>query len=271
MAKTKKHEMSKEELRAPDPFQAWLERVWAFLSKHRRTLILAVVAVVVGGTVIWIMSNARTGSRNAESLALRTALAPIGAHVGVGEPAPAPGDPTAPVPAPVPTGPSFADEKARVAAAETALTTYLQAHGSSGAAELVTLTQANLKLEKGDAAGALELVTKWRAEHASSAANPIALELSARARLAKGERDLAAREYEALAAAVGGAFKADAFVRLGDLQNPVLNQGAGDATKAKAAYQQALAALPKLSAAPDEGDAPAGARGEIKSKLELLD
>ncbi len=261
MAKTKKHEMSKEELRAPDPFQAWLERVWAFLSKHRRTLILAVAAVVVGGTVIWILSNARSGSRNDQSLALRAALAPIGAPVG----APPTGDPAASA------TPSFSDEAARLTAAEAALAAYLQANGSSGAAELVTLTQANLKLQKGDAAGALGLVTAWRTAHASSPANPIALELSARAHLAKGERDLAAREYEALAAAVGGSFKADAFLRLGDLQNPVLNQGSGDASKAKAAYQQALAALPKSSAAPDESDAPGGTRGELKSKLELLD
>ena len=261
MAKASRKRMSKEELNAPDEIEVALSKVWAYLAKYKTPLLGAVGGLVAIALVLWIVGMTSRSGANGRAHDLRTALAPFRGEVG--EPDPQLKD----LPGPKPE--HFADEQARNAEAKKRLDAYLSEHGSDDAAELVALTDANLLLNSGDAAGAATAVDAWLAKYPESGARIAGLELEARALTVKGDRAAAIAAWQALAEGSTGDLKADALRQVGDLENPVITEG-GDAAKAKAAYDRALAAL---GPAPDDMPfqlAPQGVRGDIKNRLDLL-
>ncbi|MFO0751032.1 MAG: tetratricopeptide repeat protein [Myxococcota bacterium] len=266
MSKTKKHVMTKEEVRAPDEFQVALESIWDKLVRHKKIILIALGAFVAVGIAIWVVGLSSRGSSNSRALAQRDATLAIGAPVGPKPENAPPPDPTLPEPT------RYPDEAARIAAVDAGVSKFMAEHGGDDAAELVGLTAANIKLEQGKADEALSAVDAWLAAHASSPARPLALELKARVHLQKDQRDQAIAALEELAKSVGGPLKAHAYSRLGDLQNPAMHSGQGDAAKAKAAYEEAMKALPPATAEADEDSpfGPPGLRGELQSRLELL-
>lgn len=258
MAKRKRR-MSKEELAAPDQFELILVKVWDALVKFRVFIIGGVAALVVLGVVLWIVNATSAGSAKARSLALREGTAALSAEVG---PAESP-DLQAPGPKPL----RFDDEAQRLGAIEKGLSAYVAEYGSDDSRELVDLTLADVKMAKSDAAGALVDVEAWIAKYPKSAIMPVALELKARA-LSVTDPAKAIDAWNALAGATVGELKAEALRQAGDLQNPILHDG-GDAAKAKAAYEAALAAL---GPAPEQTDpfGTVGLRGDIDNRLKLL-
>ncbi|MCA9516334.1 MAG: tetratricopeptide repeat protein [Myxococcales bacterium] len=258
MAKRKRR-MSKEELEAPDQFEVALQKVWEGLVKYRKPIIGGIVALVVLGVVLWIVNATSKSSARTRSLALRDGAAALSAEVGPAD------SPEVQLPGPKPL--RFEDESQRLAAVEKGLSGYVAEYGSDDSRELVDLTLADVKLAKGDAAGALADVEAWIGKHGDSAVMPVALELKARA-LSVTDKAKAVEAWNALAAASTGELKADALRQAGDLQNPVLVDG-GDAAKAKAAYEAALAAL---GPAPEKVDpfGSTGIRGDIDNRLKLL-
>ncbi len=265
MAKARKHEMSKEELRAPDEVQVALKGFWEKLYTHRKLVILGVGALIAVGVAIWIIGASKRSGIEARSNELRDATKAVGAPIG-------PEPVLDPRVAKLPRPPRFADEGARVAAANEGLAKFLTARGGDAVAELAQITAANAKLNKGDAAGALADVTAWLGAHGDSIAKPVALDLKARAQTAAGKKDEAMTTLDELSKLVGpGVLRAAALSQAGDLQNPALNGGVGDAAKARNAYQAALASLP-----PEEEDKMSmitgkpGLRGQIENHLGLL-
>jgi len=265
MAKARKHEMSKEELRAPDEVQVALKGFWEKLYKYRKLVMLGVAGLIAVGIAIWIIGASERSGIEGHSNELREAAKAVGAPVG-------PEPVLDPRVAKLPRPPRFADEGARVAAVNDGLTQFLTARGGDAVAEVATLTAANAKLNKADAAGALADVTTWFGRYGDSIAKPVALDLKARAQIATGKKDEAMTTLDELSKLVGpGVLRAAALSQVGDLQNPALNAGAGDAAKAKNAYQAALAALP-----PEEEDKMSmitgkpGLRGQIENHLGLL-
>jgi len=217
---------------------------------------------------MWIMGNSKRSGIESRADALRTAVAAIGGAVG-------PEPVLDPRIAKLPRPPRFENEGARLAAADAGITKFLGEHGGDDVAVLVKIAGIDAKLNKGDAAGAVSDADAWLAANGSSVARPVVLEVKARAQVAAGQKDGAKQSYDELAKAVGpGQLRAAALTALGDLENPVLNGGAGDAAKAKASYQAALAALPP-EAADDEVSASVitgkpGLRGQIENHLGLL-
>lgn len=266
MAKSKKHRMSKQELRAPDEVEVALRGFWEKLYKYRKLALAGVVVLVAAGVAVWVIGKTQRAGVENRSDALREATAAIGAPIG---PEPVQNPRLASLPRP----PRFDDEGARIAAANTSLTKFLGDHSGEPVSQLVRLAAANAKLNQGDAAGALADVEGWLGDFGSSLAVPVALELKARAQVAAGKLDDAKGTLDALSKAVGpGTLKALALTDLADLDNPVLHDG-GDPAKAKASYEAALAALPPEP----EDDQPTlsimgkpGLLGRIENHLGLL-
>jgi len=266
MAKAKKHEMTKEELRAPDEVEVVLRGFWENLYNYRMFILVGIGVLVAIGLAVWIIGASGRSGRQDDALALYEAGRAVGAEVG-------PEEPVDPRIAKLPRPPRFENEAARVAAANNQLTKYVAERGSDGAAELAKVALANNKLNKGDAAGALADVEAWIAAHADSPAMPLVLELKARAQIAAGQRDAAIATLDALSKTVNGLLKAEVLTRIGDLHNPVLNEGAGDAGLAKTAYNAALAALPPEVA--DDSQLSSitgkpGLRGHLENRLGFL-
>jgi len=266
MAKTKKHVMTKEELRAPDEFQVVLEGIWAKLVRYKKPILIAIVALVVAGIAIWIVGISKKSGADARGLAQRDASFAIGAAAGP-KPEVQPGDKEPEKIPGVPDPLRYPDEAARLAASDAALAKYLGDHGGDDAAELAALAAANVALAEGKIADASTAVDAWLAKYPSSAVKSVALELKARVQLANGQRDAAATTLGEAATGVGGPLKAALLTRAGDLQNPALNGGQGDPAKAKSAYDEALASLPPLMPG---ADASTGPRGELENKKALI-
>ncbi|MCC6623275.1 MAG: tetratricopeptide repeat protein [Deltaproteobacteria bacterium] len=265
MSKNKKHEMTKEEVRAPDKFQVWLEGVWQKLVKHKKIILIAVVAFVGVGVGLWALGLSKRSATNTAAAAQREATLPIGAAVGEKDPASTADDAGLPEPL------RFPDEAARRAAVAGAIAKYLADRGGDDAVELIALTDVNVKLQAGQVAEAQAALDAWLGKYPGSAARTVALETKARIHIQKGERDQAIAALDELAKSVGGSFKADVLARLGDLHNPALAGGAGDAAKARAAYEQAMASLEGPAPPPDDSPfGPGGLRGTLQNRLELL-
>lgn len=261
MAKASRKRMTKEELNAPDEIEVALSKFWDKLVKYKKVLLGAVGGLVAVALLLWVIGMTTQSSAEGRSEAMRTAIAPLGGEVGEPDPqlAALPG----------PKAEVFPDEAARAAEAKKRLATYVSEHGSDDALELVTLTDANLLIETGDPAGAAAAVDQWLAKYPKSPARIVALEIKARALTAKADRPAAIAAWQELAGAASGEMKADALRHVGDLENPVFAD-AGDAAKAKAAYDAALAAL---GPAPEQAAfqfAPQGLRGDIQNRLDLL-
>jgi len=266
MAKAKKHEMTKEELRAPDEVEVALKGFWEKIYKFRKPLVGGVGALVAIGIVIWIVGAAKRSAAEADAFALYDATRAVGADVG-------PEETLDPRLAKLPRPPRFADEGKRLEAVNEQLSKYPADNGGDAGAKLTALTLANAKLNKGDSAGALADVDKWLADNASSPAVLFASELKARAQLAAGQREQAIATIDGLAKQATGLLKAELLTRLGDLHNPVLNNGQGDTAAARTAYLEAQKALPP---APEEEDklssltGKPGLRGQLENKLGLV-
>jgi hypothetical protein len=266
MAKADKG-MTKEELRAPDEIETVLKGFWEKLYAHRKLILIGVGAIIAIGLVSWIVGSSKRSSGEASSLALYEASLPIGADVG-------PEEPMDPRMAKLPRPPRFADEAARQTAAHDKLQAYVAERSGDGAAELAQVALANAKLNKGDALGALAEVDKWLAAYSDSPALPLALELKARAQVAAGQKGNALATLDSLSKSVTGLFKAEVLGRIGDLQNPVLNNdGSGDATLSKNAYLAALAALPPEAGEKDQLSSivgKPGLRGQLETRMGFL-
>lgn len=264
MAKARKHEMTKEELRAPDEVEVALKGFWDKLYQHRKLMLVGLGGLVALGIALWVIGMTKRSGIESRAADLHEATKAIGAPVG-------PEPVLDPRIAKLPRPPRFENEGARIAAANDALGKFMGERGGDDAAKLVAFAAMNAKLNKGDAAGALADVEAWLAQNGDSIARPVALDLKARAQAAAGQKDAAIATLDELSKAVGGTLRAAALARIGDLQNPVLAGGAGDAAKAKSAYEAALAALP-----PEEPDQMSmltgkpGLRGKIENNLGLL-
>jgi len=259
----RKRRMSKEELQAPDQVEVALARVWDVLNRYKLLIIGGIAALILLGVVIWIVNATSKASSEERSLALKEGSAALWGHVGELP------DFIAVQPGPRP--PVFGDHRARLTAAQAGLEKYLEAYGSDRSVEAVDIARANVKLGLGDADGALALIDAWRAQRPRSPLLPTALEVRARALIAKGDRAAAAEALTEAAAASSGTLKAELLRRLGDLENPLMGAG-GDPKKARAAYEEALAAVGgELPGEPAEFFAPTpGLAGELELRLKLL-
>ncbi len=266
MATAKKHQMTKEELRAPDEVEVALKGFWEKIYKFRKVLLGGVAALLAIGIVIWVVGAMRRSAADADALTLYQATRAVGADVG-------PEETLDTRLAKLPRPPRFADEGTRLEAANEQVSKYLADNGGDAGAKLAALTLANVKLNKGDAAGALTDVEKWLGDNADSPAVLFATELKARAQVAAGEREKAIATLEGLAKAASGLLKAELLIRIGDLHNPVLNNGQGDAAQARTAYLEAQKALPPVVEEEDKLSSltgKPGLRGQLENKLGLV-
>lgn len=265
MAKIKKR-MSKKELQAPDQVEVVLNETWDNLVAYRKWIIGAVALFVVGGVSWAIIHSLRDSAKAEAALALRDAMGPLTAFVD----APADGA-DAPKAKPIRGVKIFPSEAAATTEAAKRLDAFLAAHPDMDAAQVVSLTRAEVWLRQGDAARAAKDLQSWLGQHAESPLAPAALQALAQAQLATGKRDEARKTLTDLAAKSTGPAKALALTSLGDLDNPLITKG-GDAAKARTHYEGAEKALgPK-----PQGDNPFVAMSapylfrELTNKLALL-
>lgn len=242
----------------PDIVEAELWSLSEWMEKHWKPVAIGIVgiSVVWGGLGIYQIIAASNEQKRAEGSAalFELAVAPV---------VPPSDDPAAEVPARA--GKTFASEAARAEA--------ILAQGKIEDAQAATAIGVLLgaaKASKGDREGQLQSLNP-----AIDAAKGSALELPLReqkatALQALGKTAEAAAEWETVAKlAVTDFTKALAKARLGDLYNPADGNKAGDAAKAKAAYEEAL----KL-ARPGDKDPPAGPlaflAADVRGKLTAL-
>lgn len=242
----------------PDIVEAELWSLSEWMEKHWKPVAIGLVGVSVvwGGLGIYQIIAARSEKGRAESTAavFEAAAAPVIA------PSDNPDEPP-----PTRTDKTYPTEAAR---AEAVLAAGTANEGKSASAIAVLLGGA--KASKGDREGQLQALNP-----ALETAKGTALELPLREQKASalqalGKTAEAAAEWEAVAKlAVTDFTKALAKARIGDLYNPAGGNKAGDAAKAKAAYEEAL----KL-ARPGDKDPPAGSlaflAADVRGKLATL-
>ncbi len=263
MAKRKQDRLSKEELRAPDEIEVALRNFWTKVYDKRKLIIAVVGGLVLFGVALGVMNWMSSSSADTRAEAMSQATAALGAPVG---------DEAKNLPEPpAPQLASFTSRDEALAAAEAGLTKFSSEFSGDDSAELVDLALANVKLSKGDHAGAIGAVDAWLGANAESPAKTIALELKARAQLQGGDKAAAVATYQSVADAATGPLKVEALTRVGDLLSPHYGPG-GDAAKAIAAYTEALGLLgPKKTLDGIAGLlAGAGSHGALENKLALL-
>ena len=121
-------------------------------------------------------------------------------------------------------------------------------------AALVGVLEGAVKGATGDAAGQL---AKIDAALASAGEGPLKVALTeqkASALASAGKSAEAAAAWKTVADATKTTFgKAHALIRIGDLHNAATGAAKTDAAKAKASYEQAIAALKEKGKAPEKG------------------
>jgi tetratricopeptide (TPR) repeat protein len=260
----KQKRMTKEELRAPDEVEVVLGTFWESLYNYRKALIGGVIALLALGIVLWFVGRSNDSAKATVGDALADALKPVGASTGE-EPA------WYATLDRVPKPPHYADEATRASAADVALAEYAQKHADHGSVELVELARAQLALRKGDHAAALTAADAWLQKYTSSPAVPLVHDLKARALLAAGRHDDALAAWQAASNLVGGALKAHFLTEIGDLQNPAIYPGRGDAAKAVASYKQAIGLLPPSPPPAIPGMPAQGPRPVLEARIALIE
>ncbi len=250
----------KEELRAPDEVTTALQKLSDHLSKHLKLYgfgLVAVLAVSLGLQVLVDSYAQAAVDRSTAALAAFEAANGTVATFADDEKLISL-DPSAPV---VAEKPEYDTDTARWTAAEAELAKAKEAAGGDFEALLGALN-GRIQMAKGDNAAAGTAFAAFASEEDDSLLLPIVFENQGRAAENAGDIAGAAGFYEKLAGLEDPYYKMRGGMLLGDLYNPSLRGGKGDAAKAKSHYDAALAAL-----VPGEGQVATGPIRGLRAEI----
>jgi predicted negative regulator of RcsB-dependent stress response len=233
--------MSRKELKQQDEVMTSLQRVYEWLRHYRLHLIvgalaLIVVLLVASGVSSWLDSSSRE-----VAVAFDKAFRPVTAAVTT---SPEPDD--APEVALRPPAETFPTEEARAKAATERLGAFLAEHEGSSLASAARLGLASIEFDQGQYEQAQQKLSGFLADDDESPIAPYVLEHLGLAAAQQKKFEEAGQWLGRLAQSPSPYFQALGQLHVGDLANPrVPSAAAKDPAKAKAAYEQGLAALRK--------------------------
>lgn len=249
-----------EDLRQPDEVTTALQKLGEHLSKHLKLYmagLAAVLVVALGGQLIWDKLRSDEVEQAAVAIAAFDAANGTVATFKDDERLISL-DPTA---APDATA-TYATDAARW---DDALAKIEAARGETDS-DLVPVLDAlkgRVQLAKGDAGAASTALAAFVAESdEDSALLPIVIENQGRAAETAGDAGTAAGFYEKLAGMSDQYYKVRGSMLLGDLYNPAMHAGKGDAGKAAGHYDTALKGL-----VPGEGKVASAALRSLRAEI----
>lgn len=236
---TQPKRMSRKELKQQDEVMTSLQHVYEWLRRYRVHLIVGALALVAALLAASGVSGWLDSSQREVAVAFDEAFAPVVAPVAPNAPDEAPADQPA-----VAEPQSYPTEEARAAAAVEKLDSFLSEHGGSPLADEARLGLAAVRYEQGQYEQAQQLLSQFLEDRDDSPISPFVVEELGLAAAAQKKYDEAAQWYGRLVQSASPYFKALGNLHLGDLANPkVPSEAPKDKAKAKAAYEQGLAAL----------------------------
>ncbi len=261
MAKKPKR-MTRKELRQQDEVMTKLQHAYAWLSKFKVHLAvgaaaLVVVLLVTSAVMHWSKSRSRDVSAEFDK-----AFAPM-----MGQVAGEADDSALPAELRVKRE-TFDSEDAKYDAAIERLQAFISEHDGSDLADVASLPLARAEMNRGKLDEAKSTLTAYVDGHGDSPLLPLVYEQLGTLSVEQGKADEAATWFGKLVAMKAPYFVALGNDHLGDLANPAFG-AAGDAEKARTAYQTALTALTENDRQIRAAEKPM--KSAIERKLALLD
>lgn len=260
--------MSRKELKQQDEVMTSLQRVYEWLRRYRLHLIVGALALVAALLAASGISGWMESSQRDVAVAFDEAYAPVVATVAPNpaeEPLDAPPEALAEA-----ADDTFATEEERTAAAVQRLDAFLSEHDGSPLADEASLGLAAVRFQQGQYDKAASLWAQFLDERDDSPIAPFVAEELGLAAAQQKKFDEASKWFGRLIESSSPYFKALGHLHLGDLANPkVPSDAPKDKAKAKAAYEQGLAALrggERRVAAPEQW-----LEDSLERKLALLD
>ena len=233
MAKRKQKRMSKEELRTPDQVEAFLNKLWERVTKHKTMIFIALAVFVGGGIAYSLYERAETEKLEATATSLRGVFDPL----------------VSPIVADQETGVqiketlgtnAYTDRKLQLEAAQKGADEFLSANAEAKATSSVQFVKASAYAAMGNAKqGAEELATWIEANKDSVLAFSAMMQLGD-VQVANGQTNEARATYQKVVddSPEGSLAKAMAHTRIGDLSNPLMTDK-GNSAEALKSYEAA--------------------------------
>ena len=233
MAKRKNERMSKEELRAPDQVEAFLNKWWERVTKHKKVILTAIGLFVAAGVAYTFYERAEEAKQEETATALRGVFDPLVSPIvpdeeagtqmreGLGTNA-------------------YLDRKTQLEAALKGADAFIEGNAGAQAVNSVKFVKASARAVTGDPkAGAQELAA-WLEENQESVLRFSAMIQLGVAQLASGQQDAAKTTFKKIHddSPEGSLAQAMALTRLGDLSNPMMTES-GNSAEALKSYEAA--------------------------------
>ncbi len=256
MAKRKQKRMSKEELRAPDQVEAFLNKIWERITKHKK-IIIAVIVVFVGGGIVWtLMERAENEKLEATATALRGVFDPLVSPIVEDQ------ETGAQIKETLGTN-AYTERKLQLEAAQKGADEFLSNNPEAKAVQAVQFVKASSYAAMGDPKKGSDELVAWVEANKGSVLEFTALMQLGDAQIASGQTQEARATYEKVVELSDGQSlaRAMAHTRLGDLSNPLMAKQ-GDSAAAVKSYEAAQEII--------KGDAANPLSQEIALKLAFL-
>jgi len=256
VAKRKQKRMSKEELRTPDQVEAFLNKLWERVTKHKKIIIALIVVFVGGGVAYSLYERAESEKLEDTATALRGVFDPLVSPIVVDE------ETGAQIKETLGTN-AYTERKLQLEAAQKGADEFLSNNADAKAAPAVKFVKATSYAAMGDAKKGSEEISAWLEANKGSVLEFSALMQLGDAQVASGQASEARSTYQKVVDATpeGSLARAMAHTRLGDLSNPLMAEK-GDSAEAVKAYEAAQAIV--------KGDTANPLSRELELKLAFL-
>ncbi len=270
----------KKELQQPDEVMSALQDTYNVIDEHKKLIIGAIalmIAIILATSGYMSWQEKQTTTRN-ESFSKVFEL--IEREVATPEPVEAeesdnPDEEALPEANedPAVAEDSFASETAKYEAITEKVAEFIASENAADmlqAARLIEVS-ANMKLGKNEVA--LESLRSFTEEYPGSSLGSVVLENMGVLNMRLGQFEAARKQFETMKEVSAiPYYRARAMIHLGDMLNPVLGSGNGDAKdlkKARALYQEALELLPEADPASLMALYASDPKNEVKLRLLL--
>ena len=256
VAKRKQKRMSKEELRTPDQVEAFLNKLWERVTKHKTIIFIFLGLFLAGGIAYSLYEQAEDEKQEATATALRGVFDPLVSPVVA--------DQEAVVQAKETLGTNaYTDRKLQLEAAQKGADEYLNSNADSKAASSIKFVKASTYSAMGDAKKGSEELAAWIEANKGSVLEFAAMIQLGDAQVASGQPSEAKATFQKIVddSPEGSLARALAHTRLGDLSNPLMTDK-GSSEAAVKSYEAAQEIV--------QGDASNPLSRELELKLAFL-
>ncbi len=248
--------MSKEELRTPDQVEAFLNKLWERVTKHKKIIIALIVVFVGGGVAYSLYERAESDKLDATATALRGVFDPLVSPIVADE------ETGVQIKETLGTN-AYTERKLQLEAAQKGADEFLSHSPDAKAASAVKFVKATSYAAIGDPKKGAEEISTWIEGNQGSVLEFTALMQLGDAQVASGQSAEARVTYQKVVDSTpeGSLARAMAHTRIGDLSNPLMAEK-GNSSDAVKSYEAAQAIV--------KGDTSNPLSRELELKLAFL-